>query len=491
MIKLKELFKEKLVIIVLSFLIILTITTNYYGSTDTGDYTDSTKYFSGKYQADIRSSHSYIYSFIHSPYLFFFDNFFIFKITSIFLLFLIIYSVYYISGYNKKVLWLILLSPSIWYMAPWISPIQISSLCLLWAWAFINRFDSQKNIKDLIFSGILVGLGISFWNTVLYFGVFLSFIFLIDKKFYNLLIYLFFILVGFIPNMILEYFLFNFPLYSLLKTTMGNFSMTLFGGIYNVGTSHLLKKIGILFIIMSLPLFYLKKINKNFICNNLRTFIFLCFSLILIIISPQIRYLLILMPIIILLISKENDEKVYSKQIFVFLSLSILMILPYLIQINYESTNYPEGFDIVILIEDYSNLNLTKKINDLNLENLFEEVENKCNETPILVGPDNDDYAFFAKRYWGDKINEFVSFEDYNLWLNNNTLIFEKKVTFTPIIKDRREIWFMGGMNKNSNDITDYEKIICAIGLNKPIDIKGDNKIIQYGKYYLSIKEII
>jgi len=126
------LLKNKSVIAVILILVIITISTNYYGSTDTGDYSDSAKYFSGKYDAKIRNSHSYLFGYLHYPYIKFFDNFLIFKITSVLFLILIVISVYHISKKNKMALWLTLLSPVIWYMAPWINPIQLTSLMLLY-----------------------------------------------------------------------------------------------------------------------------------------------------------------------------------------------------------------------------------------------------------------------------------------------------------------------------------------------------------------------
>ena len=108
----------KLVFLVILILIIITLFTRYYGSADAGDYSDSAKFFSGKYAGDIRNSHSYLYGFIHSFFVGAFENFFFFKITSLVCLALIIYSVYYISNKDRKTLWLILLSPTAWYRLP-------------------------------------------------------------------------------------------------------------------------------------------------------------------------------------------------------------------------------------------------------------------------------------------------------------------------------------------------------------------------------------
>ena len=119
-------------------LLIVTLSTEFYGGADIYDYADVAKFFSGKYIAKIRTSHSYLYGFIHTPFVSFMENYFIFKITSIMSLLLIVYSVYSISGKDKRALWLIFLSPIVWYMAPWISPIQLASLLFLWGYYFIK-----------------------------------------------------------------------------------------------------------------------------------------------------------------------------------------------------------------------------------------------------------------------------------------------------------------------------------------------------------------
>ncbi|MBD3252465.1 hypothetical protein GF386_01920, partial [Candidatus Pacearchaeota archaeon] len=138
-------------------LIIVTFATNFYGNVDIADYSNVAKFFAGEYKAKIRSSHSYLYGFIQSPFVFLFKSYIFFKISNLIILALIIYSVYKITN-NKKALWLMLLSPIVWYMAPFISPIQLASLFLLWSWFFIKKYDSNQRLKYLFISGILLGL---------------------------------------------------------------------------------------------------------------------------------------------------------------------------------------------------------------------------------------------------------------------------------------------------------------------------------------------
>src|SRR3989344_1879281 len=128
--KIENLKKPKFMAILILVLVLITFLTKYYGSTDLGDYSDTAKYFAGVYAADIRSSHSYLYGFIHAPLVGLLGNFFAFKITSLIFLLGIVYSVYQITGKDKRALILILTSPIVWYLAPWINPIQLASLSL-------------------------------------------------------------------------------------------------------------------------------------------------------------------------------------------------------------------------------------------------------------------------------------------------------------------------------------------------------------------------
>ncbi len=84
--------KQALWMLVVIF-IALTLLTSYYGSTDIGDYSDTAKYFSGDYSAKIRSSHSYLWGYLHAPFVGLFSSFIAFKITSLIFLILTALSV--------------------------------------------------------------------------------------------------------------------------------------------------------------------------------------------------------------------------------------------------------------------------------------------------------------------------------------------------------------------------------------------------------------
>jgi len=132
---------------VILILLSLSLLTKYNGSTDIGDYADTAKFFSGYYQAKIRTSHSYLYGLLFFPLVKLTKSVLVFKLASVIFLLLLMMSLYYMSNRNKKVLLLILISPIIWYLAPWISPIPLSSLLFLWGYYFIQKYDENNNFK--------------------------------------------------------------------------------------------------------------------------------------------------------------------------------------------------------------------------------------------------------------------------------------------------------------------------------------------------------
>ena len=162
---------------------IATFYTPYYGETDTGSFTSVAKYFGGSYNAKIRSSHSYLWGFVNFPLVELFQSFIGFKIFNLIVLMLIILSVYYISNKKKTSLMILIFTPIIWYMAPYINSIQIASLFFLWSYYFIQKYEEKEKLINLFSSGMLFGLAGAFWHAIFFFGVFLVILFFIAVSF--------------------------------------------------------------------------------------------------------------------------------------------------------------------------------------------------------------------------------------------------------------------------------------------------------------------
>ena len=160
---------EWIFVIVIMLMFLITILTKFYGSADIDDYANVAKFFAEEYDAKIRSSHSYLYGFISSPFVKLTHNFLLMKIMTLVWLILLMISIYYLSGKNKKTLLLIITEPIFWYMDHQINPIQIASLFFLFGYYFIKKYDKQNNLKNLFYSGLFFGLAWAFWDTVLHF----------------------------------------------------------------------------------------------------------------------------------------------------------------------------------------------------------------------------------------------------------------------------------------------------------------------------------
>lgn len=484
----KKNFMNVLVVLLIVVLVLLTLLTKYYGSTDISDYSDVAKFFAGKYSADIRSSHSYLYGFIHAPFVKLTGSFIFFKITSTLVLLGICISVYFMAKKDFRAFLMMFLSPIIWYMAPWINPIQLSSLFFLWAYYFIEKYNKSESIKHLFYSGVFIGLSWAFWDTMLFFGSFLGIVYLFDKKFNHSFYFLAFVFVGLLPRMVLDTFLFNFPFYTILKSTFGTIA-NVFGGIYSAGlftkaTNYSHSLLVFLPVILTIPFYFWTLFKKDFFRKNKKKMIFLSLSLLLILANPQTRYTLIIIPIITLILYNHLTLRRFKIQLILFAVVLLLFVNPYALQTKYSvDGEYYADFSFFLLNPFDFNLTIQNNqeivLNDLNL------IINKHPDQTFLVGPYPDHYQYISHFYWGDKVKEFVSIQDYELWQEDSQDLFKKTFMPVPNIPTRRQIWISGGMSKNFNDKTDYSNIKFAIGVGETLNIKDFNLVQKYNKLYL------
>lgn len=464
---LKKIPNIRLLYIVGALMLLLAIATQYYGSTDIIDYAGVAKFFAGDFSAKIRSSHSMLYGMMHAPLVKLINVFLVMKITSVIWLFLLVASTYYISGKNHRVLALLLLCPVVWYSAPWISPIQLASLLFLWGWYHINKYQATKSNRSLLFAGILFGLAWAFWNTILFLLVFIIIIFFYDKKMYQALLVICFIILGFMPTLVIDYLQYGFPFYSTMKFIVGTLVTSIYGGIYSHGQgTHFI--IELLSVLILVPLFSWKIFSKKNLLENPREKIFLILSLLLFCANPQIRYLLIIMPLLILSMEKTLNERQYKIQLIIFIILTLIVITSYIVQIKY-STISPEFTSLLI---NGGKLNISPNQENIMRDDLHKIALENPNSV-FIVGPNDDDYAYIAMIYDKKDIKEFVSIQDYELYKKNQTSLFEKKITFIPKIADRRELWIAGGLEKSPNDLTNYSAITNAVSINLPLNISG------------------
>lgn len=451
--------------------------------TDIKDYTDTAKFFAGEYAAKHRSAHSDLYGLILSPYVKLAGSFLLIKLSSAFFLLMLILSIYFISGKNKKTLLLAATIPIFWYFTPWISPIPIASLLILWAYYFVKKFNIENKIKHLVYSGILVGLAGAFWDTTLYLSLFFLIAFLYDKKLASSGIFIVSLTIGLAPRLILDQLVYNLAFYSILKHAFAVFAFTIYGGIYRGDfNSNYLAAIALFALFV--PFYSFLLIKKQALTNSKKEIIFIILTTLFIIPNPQPRMLLIIMPLIILQLGGIIENKQLRRQLIMSITISLFVITPYIIQFNYEIGG-GERFDNAII--NINNLEITPQSYKI-LESDLNKISDSYPNQIFLVGNKNDGYRQLAHLYWGDKIEEFVSIEDYNLFKENKTIIADKKISSNPGPNERRELWIEIGLSKNKNDNTDYESIKYAIGIGEPISLKEFKLVKQYDSLYLSEK---
>ncbi len=471
--------------IAIVLLIVITAATKFGGGSDINDYADSAKFFAEKYDAKIRTSHSYLYGLIHAPFVGLFDSFWIFKITSLISLLLIVYSVYIISNKDKRAPWLMLLSPIVWYMSPWISPIQLASLLFLWGWYFIKKYDAGKDIKKnilyLLYSGLLIGLSWAFWDGVLFFIPLLMISFFCDKKLIHTLYYLAFILIGALPRFILDQILFGFAFFTVLRHITASLALTFLGGFYEQGN---LSGIGsFILLIIFFPVFTFILFRKRIFSENKKTAIFILLSIILLIINSQIRFVLLVAPIIILSINKYLAKREYLIQIAVSLIIILAVINPYILQIKYDlGIGEEKGAEFESFARNFNKIALSNKFErDIIKEDINKIAEEYPNQT-FVVGNNNDNYRVLANLYWGGKVKEFVSIEDYRLSFEESPTISKKELCSKVKIKERRDICLSIYIRKAFNDDTEYGSIKYGISFDDNLKLEGFEFVKKYDK---------
>jgi len=484
----------KLTIILVFLLAVISLLTQYHGSTDITEYKGVAKFFAGSYNAKIRASHSIVYGLIHAPLLIIFPNFLVMKIANILCMILIILSVYYISGKNKRALLLMVVSPIVWYMGPWIAPVQFSSLLFLWGFFFIKKFEKDSKKSYLIYSGVLIGLSWAFWNTVIFVLFFFLICFFYNKNINHFVIFLFSVILGLSPLLILDQIFYGFMFYSSTKFFFGVITTIFYGSIYlgqDMMLNSIFKYITSIFtipfftyILIALPFFAYTLFSKKFFKKNKRTIIFLTLFFLFLLNNPQIRYILFLWPILIIHLSKSLNKKQFEIQFIIFAIISLLVINPYIIQIKY-TTNAKE---LTSLFSNFGEWKISALHQEQMIHQDLEELSKEFPNSTFIVGNNLDDYTCLANIYWGYEIKEFVSIQDYNLFLKNDSSLFYKKIKFTPKIQDRRQVWIAGGLDKSENDNTDYNSINLGIGINEPINLTNFTLVKNYSILYLSKK---
>lgn len=477
----KNLTQKDIVIIgaVLLAMITLTFVTKYQGGNDVLDYANVAKFFAGDLNAKIRTSHSYLYGFIHAPFVGITQSFLIFKFTSLALLFGIVYSVYVLSDRNKYALWLILVAPIMWYMAPWTSPIQAASLCFIWGYYWAKKYGVSNKLRELIYAGLCIGLGLAFWDPIVFFGVFLLIPVLYSTRVWHAAMAVLAVMIGMLPRLALDQYLFNFAFFNSVKYSIAFFAHFLFGGFYGGASDGGLARF--VMVLLFFPIYTYVLFKKEHRKKNVSLLVLLALSGITFIFNAQVRFALVLVPITLAVLTPLLSKKQVIIQGAIFACLTLIVINPYILQISHD-TNV---IDVDAAMNHFGSIYIREGFLREEVRQDLEIITEQYPGEVFLAGNRDDTYAVFANLYWGDGVEEFVSVQDYNLEVEGNPDIFSKEYCTSANIAYRREICAEMSIKKTTDDTTDYGAIRYAISEEPSLDVEGFELVESYTQLHL------
>ncbi|MBI2498639.1 hypothetical protein HYV88_00180 [Candidatus Woesearchaeota archaeon] len=415
--------------------------------TDVGDYLAVAKYFSNNIVSRIRSTHSWVYGLFLSQFLKIWSSVFLVKlVNSSFLVFTAV--LLYNLTKDKKVLFLWILSPVVWYMTPQISPILPSAFLLLLSYKFIKEYESKEKLKYLIYSALPLGLSSILWDSMIPISIFFILVFFFNRRLKEILFFGVFYFIAFSIRFILDYYLFSYPFFSLFRFFGGSLLVYLRQGNYTHISNPVLNYI-LYLVIISPFLFKIYKLNFK---EYKKELIFLLLTVLMFISSSnQLRYFLILAPISILLISKVMTKK----ELVLNSILSVLLILFLLYPSFVDNSEKLIQEDLNQIAKDFPN-----------------EVFFAGNEQ------EGDAYLVYSLVYWGKEIKEIISWQDLQLVLSNKTNFQQYRYESKAKVGETRNVWLEFGVSRADNRT--YEYVDYLISSKKETSLKNFKLVKSY-----------
>ena len=425
------------------FIILVSLFSNTYGSTDTGDYLGVAKGFTGSFITKMRSTHSWVYGLLLAQPLKVFYSPITAKLFNVMWLILIALLLYAVTN-SKKVFLIYTSSPIVWFSAPWVSPIMLGSLLLLASYIFIKKFEESRKSFHLIISGIFLGMATVIWDTALFLSFFFILSFFFNKRVKELLIFIVPFSLAFSVRLVIDFLLFNFPLFSLFRVFGGNLSAVLKLGNYTNVSYPIIDYI-LLFISIS-PLFIL--LIYRFIKEDYKKYsqeiAFLILSFLLILMLPQTRYLMGIAPLAILLLANKFKSK---KEILLHIFLSFILILYFITPYFGPTYEYRLASDLKQIEKDFPS------------------------QVFLAGSSENPDlYVHLGMYYWGRDIKKVIPWQEYDYSRFNKTDFQHYRVESKTKLDVMRKLWFEIALSRASTET--YENIEYQIAVENQSELQ-------------------
>lgn len=419
-------------------LLVFNIYTTKVMFTDVAQYLNVAKEFANIAVSKVRNTPGYAYGFILGKVLEFSPNLLTAKLFNASWLILDGILLYLITRKPASLLFWIF-SPLVWYMGSWISPLIPVSFLFLFAYYNIKKFEKTNKKRYLALSGLALGLSATLWWAAVYLSVFFALSFLSMRK---LIITIFFSIcfaLTFSLRILLDYSLFKMPFYSILKGLGSNIA-------YGIGTAGAEKtltstigQLALLLIIISPVLYRFYRVNP---IEYSKEYLFLFLTSALFIANLQLRYFIVIAPIIFLIFSEFATSR--DIKLHILVSLVIIFFL---------TGSYFGPTEDFTIKQD--------------LEKLTADFPNER----FIVGTENvsEGYAdLLSTLYWGDKVKEFIEYTEYKLSLKNESVFRSYSLSSEPKINDLRKIdltlRYLRTDDRNYKDV----KLLVIVGKQEP-----------------------
>ncbi len=316
--------KDYLLILLFALLLILfAVFSKIVGFHDSFEYINVAKNLAGIKNVPIFSTHPIIYPLITSLFLKIWPSLTMIKIINVLWVFLIGLVLFLVCK-DRKAFILFAFSPLVWYTSIQTTPVLPAALFFLLAYFFYN--NEYKYSK--VMSGFCLGLGVAFYTPMLLVAAIFVLVYFWNSKLSDVIKFSIAIVIGIIPELVIDYLVFGNPFYSFIRYA-GTNALVLLGINPNIGsvqvTQHL--EVFLIFIVISPLLFRLHRLEFK---KYKKDVIFLAtIFLIFFIRAGMLKYFLIISPVVILLLAKVLTDKEIKWHCLIAIPIILLLTMGY------------------------------------------------------------------------------------------------------------------------------------------------------------------
>ncbi len=192
---------------------------------DTHEYITVAKELAGIHNVNVHSGHPFIYPAYLSLFVKLVPAMWAIKFANV--LWLIgIAALLLLASRNPKAFLIFVFSPLVWWLSPQVTPVLPAAFFFTLAYLSMKTAEHTSKLRWLAICGAALGLATSLYLPVVLPALLMLLFFFYNKQFKFAIFTILFGVVGFLPSLILEYYMFNNPIYSLIRYAGAAFTVS-------------------------------------------------------------------------------------------------------------------------------------------------------------------------------------------------------------------------------------------------------------------------